>query len=111
MTRELKVWEYHGKKVRCELDPAKMFAYSNEMLTSLQQQEKFLLGVAIRHKECIHPDCDHLSNQLEACVEEVYDVGGYEPNTYKCPKCGTPMKVIVPLFATGTPWLWGKIEK
>src|SRR2546423_15370218 len=54
------------------------------LLTGLDKQRQFLLHMALRKSECIHPDCNQTLNQLDACEQgfDGYQLGSSSANTY-----------------------------
>jgi hypothetical protein len=95
-------------KVRCREKICDLLAKTKpRLLSNLGGQERFLLQMALTSQDCIHPECDHRFNQLEACKEDVYDLGSVN-NTFACPECKQVCRVVVPFWNFGNPWHWGK---
>ncbi len=44
---------------------------------------------------------------------EGYQLGSASlDNTFRCPSCGTPLKIVVPFIAgLGPGWHWGKVRR
>jgi hypothetical protein len=83
------------------------------LLTGLDRQRQFLLTIALHRSECIHPECDRLLSQFDACEQgfEGYQLGtASTANTFRCPDCKTPLAIVVPFVSTGAGWHWGKVR-
>lgn len=72
-----------------------------QLLTSIQQQEKFLFGQDCRTPPC--PGCGEPLSKVEA-APETYRIGFSEGDDYDCPRCKTALRYILPFFGGG--WFW-----
>lgn len=78
--------------------------YPDSLLTTIEQQERFILRQAILKKPC--PNCGTLVNQFEAAGLAVDEFNTHETHAeyrYECPACKRALLFTIPL--TGG-WVW-----
>jgi hypothetical protein len=78
----------------------------DSLLTTIERQKKFLLGLALRKMPC--PVCANRCDQFEAAritIDE-YPFGVEEP-VFRCTNvdCGIALMKVIPLFG-GPAWGW-----
>lgn len=76
----------------------------NSLLTTIEQQERFILQQAAIKKSC--PNCHTLVNQFEAAglsVDEFNTHDGHGEYRYQCPACKRELNFCIPLVGG---WVW-----
>jgi C4-type Zn-finger protein len=80
------------------------YVVPERLLTTIQNQEKLLHGVASEPAPC--PICQQPVNTYEATNDQYTATGGNWEGNYRCPHCGVRLEDVVPFFPSGPARQW-----
>jgi hypothetical protein len=74
------------------------------LLTTIEQQQAFILKQAMLAPPCAWPDCKKPVSEIVAADNSWTVENGCSDSAHHCPHCGRPLQFILPLM--GGSWFW-----